>query len=66
MKSELAYRLIFPNGWDVRLYSDGHTEGLPEGVQVTNRVPLIKIALREHLKSEYQEKDNRLPQTLEA
>ena len=45
MSGELAYRLIFSDGRDVRLFSDGRAEGLPDGTVVMNRVShLLRVA----------------------
>jgi hypothetical protein len=45
MESELAFRLISPDGREARLYSDGRAEGFPHGTIIVNRVThLLRVA----------------------
>jgi hypothetical protein len=67
MVSELAYLLIFPDGREARLFSDGKVEGLPYGTVVMNRVSyLLRVARSQPDRSSLAQNSSELGVTLKA
>jgi hypothetical protein len=58
--SEIAYELRYPDGHWVRLYDNGHVEGVPSGTLVVNWVHhlLISSSLRVRQECEAQAQGN--------